>query len=388
MTTPYNAFPNRFRQRLLAGERMIGCWLSLGSPIATEVVGVAGFDWLLLDAEHAPNDVLSLIPQLMALKDSSSAPVVRPAWNDTVEIKRLLDAGCHNFLIPFVETAERARAAVAATRYPPQGVRGVSVSQRSNRYGTVSDYFKVVNDNIALIVQIESRAGVAGFDWLLLDAEHAPNDVLTLIPQLMALKDSASAPVVRPSWNHPVELKRLLDAGFYNFLIPFIESADEARRAVAATRYPPQGVRGVSVAQRSNRFGSVAGYFEGINEQICVMVQIEGRRGVAAAAEIAAVDGVDCLFIGPSDLAAAYGHLGNPNHPEVQAAIATVFEAARAASKPAGILSPAEADARRYLALGMRLVAVGSDLGVLRMSTQALCDKYRDDAPPPIAAQY
>ena len=268
MTTPYNAFPNRFRQRLLAGERMIGCWLSLGSPIATEVVGVAGFDWLLLDAEHAPNDVLSLIPQLMALKDSTSAPVVRPAWNDTVEIKRLLDAGCHNFLIPFVETAERARAAVAATRYPPQGVRGVSVSQRSNRYGTVSDYFKVVNDNIALIVQIESRAGVA------------------------------------------------------------------------------------------------------------------------AAAEIAAVDGVDCLFIGPSDLAAAYGHLGNPNHPEVQAAIATVFEAARAASKPAGILSPAEADARRYLGLGMTLVAVGSDLGVLRMSTQALCDKYRDEAPPPIAAQY
>ena len=130
MNTAYTAFPNRLRQRLRANERLIGCWLSLGSPITAEVVGVAGFDWLLLDAEHAPNDVLTLIPQLMALKDSPSAPVVRPPWNDTVLIKRLLDAGCHNFLIPFVETAEQARSAVAATRYPPQGVRGVSVSQR------------------------------------------------------------------------------------------------------------------------------------------------------------------------------------------------------------------------------------------------------------------
>lgn len=266
--TPYTAFPNSFRRQLHARERLIGCWLSLGSPIATEVVGVAGFDWLLLDAEHAPNDVLTLIPQLMALKDSPSAPVVRPPWNDTVTIKRLLDAGCHNFLIPFVETADQARAAVAATRYPPQGVRGVSVSQRSNRYGSVPDYFAGINDQIAVIVQIESRAGVA------------------------------------------------------------------------------------------------------------------------AAAEIAAVDGVDCLFIGPSDLAAGYGQLGNVNHPEVQQAIATVHAAAQAAGKATGILSPVEADARRYLEMGMSFVAVGSDLGVLRMQTQALCDKYRDEARGPIAAQY
>jgi 2-dehydro-3-deoxyglucarate aldolase len=268
MNQPYSAFPNRFRQQLLARERLIGCWLSLGSPISTEVVGVAGFDWLLLDAEHAPNDVLSLIPQLMALKDSPSAPVVRPPWNDTVVIKRLLDAGCHNFLIPFVETAAQARAAVAATRYPPAGVRGVSVSQRSNRYGSVPDYFARVNEQIAVVMQIESRAGVA------------------------------------------------------------------------------------------------------------------------AAAEIAAIDGVDGLFIGPSDLAAAFGHLGNVNHPEVQAAITSVHNAAQAAGKATGILSPVEADARRYLESGMSLVAVGSDLGVLRMQTQALCDKYRDPARAAIAAQY
>ena len=255
-TEPYCAFPNSFKRRLIAHETLIGCWCSLASPITTEVLGVAGFDWLLLDGEHAPNDVL------------------------------------------------------------------------------------------------------------------------TLIPQLMALKDSVSAPVVRPSWNNPVELKRLLDAGFYNFLIPFIETADEARRAVAATRYPPQGFRGVSVSQRSNRFGSVTGYFEGINEQICVMVQIESRKGVAAAAEIAAVDGVDGLFIGPSDLAAGFGQLGQPNHAEVQQAMAQIFAAGKAAGKPIGILAPVEADARRYLAMGASFVAVGSDLGVFRAGTQALRDRY------------
>ena len=112
---PYTAFPNKFRQDLIAGKKLIGCWCSLGSPITTEVLGLAGFDWILMDGEHSPNDVLSLVPQLMALKDSPSAPVVRPQWNDTVQIKRLLDAGFHNFLIPFVQSAEDARAAVAAT---------------------------------------------------------------------------------------------------------------------------------------------------------------------------------------------------------------------------------------------------------------------------------
>jgi 2-dehydro-3-deoxyglucarate aldolase len=265
---PYTAFPNRFRQDLTAGRRLIGCWASLGSPITTEVLGVAGFDWILLDAEHALNDVLTLVPQLMALKDSVSAPVVRPPSNDVVVIKRLLDAGFHNFLVPFVESAAEARRAVAATRYPPQGVRGVSVSQRSNRYGTVADYFKVVNDNIAMMVQIESR------------------------------------------------------------------------------------------------------------------------DGVAAAAEIAAVEGVDGLFVGPSDLAAAFGHLGNASHPEVQAAMATVLAAGKAAGKPLGILAPVEVDARRYMEMGATFVAVGSDLGVLRMATQSLSDRFRDTDAGPIAAQY
>ena len=139
-TGPYSPFPNTFKQRLAAGERLIGCWCSLANPITTEVLGVAGFDWLLLDGEHAPNDVTTFVPQMMALKDSPSAPVVRPSWNNPVELKRLLDAGFYNFLVPMIESVDAARAAVAATRYPPQGIRGVSVSQRGNRYGAIKDY--------------------------------------------------------------------------------------------------------------------------------------------------------------------------------------------------------------------------------------------------------
>jgi 2-dehydro-3-deoxyglucarate aldolase len=253
---PYRSFPNSFKRRLLAGETLIGCWCSLANPITTEVLGLAGFDWLLLDGEHSPNEVTTFIPQLMALKDSASAPVVRPSWNDTVEIKRLLDAG------------------------------------------------------------------------------------------------------------------------FYNLLVPFVQTAEDARRAVAATRYPPAGVRGVSVSQRSNRFGTVPDYFRGVNEQVCVLVQIESRAGLEAAAEIAAVDGVDGLFVGPQDMAAALGHLADPAHASTQDAIASVFATAKAAGKASGILAPVEADARRYLEMGATFVAVGSDLGLFRNATQQLRDRF------------
>jgi 2-dehydro-3-deoxyglucarate aldolase len=218
--------------------------------------------------------------------------------------------------------------------------------------------------------------GLAGFDWLLLDAEHAPNDVLTLIPQLMALKDSASAPVVRPPVNDVVILKRLLDAGFYNFLIPFVESAEEARRAVAATRYPPAGIRGVALLHRGNRYGTVPDYLTTVNDQICVLVQIESRAGLEHLDAICAVDGVDGIFIGPSDLSAALGHLGNPGHPEVQGAIKDVFACARQHGRSAGILAPEEAAARRYLAQGASFVAVGSDQGLLRAATQELRERF------------
>src|SRR3954463_12408466 len=156
--------PNRFRRDVRDKKRLIGCWASLASPISTEVLGYAGFDWLLIDGEHAPNDLDSILTQLLALKDSASAAVVRPQWAEPVLLKRLLDLGVYNFLMPFIESAEQARAAVAATRYPPRGIRGIAVAQRSNRYGYCPDYFERIDDNICVLVQIESRAAIEAVD--------------------------------------------------------------------------------------------------------------------------------------------------------------------------------------------------------------------------------
>jgi len=219
--------------------------------------------------------------------------------------------------------------------------------------------------------------GYAGFDWLLLDGEHAPNDYASFIAQLQALKDSPSAAMVRPEWQDPIVIKRLLDIGFFNFLIPFVESAEQAQRAVAATRYPPEGTRGVGTAHRSNKFGFDREYFETINRDVCVTVQIESEAGVEAAAEIAAVEGVDALFIGPSDLSAAYGAMLQPNHPTVQTAMRKVLAAAQQHGKACGILAPVEAEARRYLEWGMTFVAVGGDTGLLRQSAVALAQRFK-----------
>lgn len=219
--------------------------------------------------------------------------------------------------------------------------------------------------------------GLAGFDWLVLDGEHAPNDISTFIPQLMALKGSLSAPVVRVPTNDAVIMKRLLDIGFYNFLIPFVETDEEARQAVAATRYPPLGIRGVSVSHRANMFGTVPDYFAQSDKNITILVQIESQAGLDNIDQIAATEGVDGIFVGPSDLAAALGHLGNAGHPEVQQAIRHIFARAKAQGKPSGILAPVEADARRYLEWGATFVAVGSDLGLFRAASQKLSDTFK-----------
>jgi 2-dehydro-3-deoxyglucarate aldolase len=220
--------------------------------------------------------------------------------------------------------------------------------------------------------------GYAGFDWLLIDGEHAPNDWASFIGQLQALKDSSSAPVVRPQWGEPVIIKRLLDIGFYNFLMPYIESADEARALVEATRYPPQGIRGVGTVHRSIKYGYVPDYFTRINDEISVVVQIESRKGVENVEAIAAVEGVDGLFIGPSDLSADYGVLGQITHPEVVRAMERVVAAGRVAGKAVGILT-SEKDARRYLDMGMTMVAVGGDVGIFKSATKALADRFKTE---------
>jgi len=217
----------------------------------------------------------------------------------------------------------------------------------------------------------------AGFDWILLDTEHAPNELPFVFGELQALVGSAAAPVVRPAWNDVVLIKRLLDIGAQNLLIPYVQNAAEARAAVAATRYPPQGVRGVAVLHRANRYGRVKDYLQRVHDELCVLVQIETRSGLQDLEAIAAVEGVDGLFIGPSDLSAALGHLGNANHPDVRAAIEDAGRRIRKSGKAAGILAPLEADARHWLDEGFTVVAVGSDLGLLARGSEALAVKFK-----------
>jgi 4-hydroxy-2-oxoheptanedioate aldolase len=220
-------------------------------------------------------------------------------------------------------------------------------------------------------------AADAGFDWALIDTEHAPVEVPAVIDQLRVLERSGTAAVVRPAWNDPVILKRILDTGVQTVLLPYVQTADEARRAVAAVRYPPQGTRGVAAVQRANRYGRVTDYHARANEQIGLLVQLETREALARLEEIGQVDGVDGVFIGPSDLAASLGHIGQNAHADVRAAIADACRRARAIDLPIGILAPVEADARAFLEMGFRYVAVGSDIGLLRKATDELREKFR-----------
>lgn len=225
-------------------------------------------------------------------------------------------------------------------------------------------------------VTVEVIAG-SGFDWLLLDTEHSPNELTMVHGQLQAMTGGTASAVVRPAWNDAVLFKRLLDIGVQSLLVPFVQDAEEARRAVAATRYPPRGIRGVATTVRANQYGRAADYLQRAHEEICVIVQLETRAALGNLEAIAAIDGVDGLFIGPSDLAADLGHLGNYGHQDVRAAIAAAIERIRRSGKAAGILAPLEADARHWLSLGCLLVAVGSDVGILARQSEALASKFK-----------
>lgn len=240
-----NAPRNTFKQRLLAGEALHGLWLSLASPVSSEALSLIGFDWLLFDTEHAAVDLAAVQPLLQAAAAGASAPVVRPAWNDKVLIKRALDMGAQTLLIPFVETPEEAAAAVAATRYPPGGIRGVAGGTRASRFGLTSDYFQVAD------------------------------------------------------------------------------------------------------------------------QEICVLVQLETTAALSRLEEIAAVPGVDGIFIGPSDLSASMGYLGQPGALEVQIVLKETATRIRSTGKVPGILATNAPDARRYLEWGYGFVAGAVDLGLL-----------------------
>jgi 4-hydroxy-2-oxoheptanedioate aldolase len=233
--------------------------------------------------------------------------------------------------------------------------------------------------SLASNISVEILAG-SGFDWLLLDCEHSPNEVSALYSQLQAMMENATHPIVRPPWNDMVTIKRFLDAGVQSFLIPTVQSAEEAAAAVAHTRYPPDGVRGFAVATRASRFGRVKNYHQRAPEEICVLVQIETQKGLDNLEAIAGVPGVDGVFIGPGDLSAGIGYLGDQGHVHVQRVIKDSIRRIRAAGNVPGILTPDEKLARDYIAAGCVFTAVGSDSGLLARGSEAIAQRFKANA--------
>lgn len=217
----------------------------------------------------------------------------------------------------------------------------------------------------------------SGFDWILLDMEHSPNDIHDLVSQMQAVQRGTATPIIRPAWNDAVLAKRALDIGAQTLLFPYVQNVEEAKRAVASTRYPPQGIRGVSAAARASRYGRVPGYATKANDEMCVLVQAETRGSLDQLESIAKVDGVDGVFIGPADLAASLGHLGNPQHAEVQKAMEDAVKRLKEIGKPAGILTGNEDEARRYIDWGYLFVAVGADVGLLARNADALAKRFK-----------
>lgn len=220
---------------------------------------------------------------------------------------------------------------------------------------------------------------VAGsqFDWLLIDVEHSPNDLRSVMAQLQAMAPYPVEPIVRLPHADPILIKQYMDIGARSLLLPSVDSVEQAKNIVAATRYPAGGTRGVSISQRANRYGRVPNYHQNAERDICVVLQIESPAAVIAAEEIARLDGVDALFVGPSDLSTSMGYLIQPGIDEVQDAIVSVHAAARRAGKAVGILAPVEADARRYLELGYTMVGVGSDQGLLTSASDQLAKRFK-----------
>ena len=219
--------------------------------------------------------------------------------------------------------------------------------------------------------------GDSGFDWIVIDGEHAPNELPDIVAQMQALAGTHASAVVRPAWLDTVVMKRMLDAGAQTIIVPYVQNADQAKLAVASVRYPPAGIRGVAPVIRASHYGRVDNYLKLADAQMCVLVQVETKEALANLESIAQVDGVDGVFIGPSDLAASLGHIGNPAHADVQAALHDAVTRLKALGKPAGILTSNQDEARRYIDWGYTFVAVGSDINVLRFGADALVKNFK-----------
>ncbi len=230
--------------------------------------------------------------------------------------------------------------------------------------------------SLASAYSAEIVAG-SGFDWLLVDGEHSPNDPVNVWPQLQAMAGYPVSPIVRPAWNDKVLVKRYLDIGVQSLLIPYVQTVAEAEAAVASIRFPTRGVRGVAGVTRASRFGRVSHYANRADQELCLLVQIETREGLDNLEGIAKVDGIDGVFIGPADLAAGLGHLGEQGHPDVQAAIKDGIARIKSCAKPAGILATDEASARRYMEWGTTFTAVGLDVMILARESEKLAAKFK-----------
>jgi 4-hydroxy-2-oxoheptanedioate aldolase len=218
----------------------------------------------------------------------------------------------------------------------------------------------------------------SGFDWLLIDGEHAPNDLRTMLATLQAVAPYPVQPVIRIPFGDTALIKQVLEIGATNLLVPMVESAEQARELVAAVRYPPQGRRGVgSGLARSSRWSRYSNYLHDANDRVCLLVQVETAAAMAQIEAIAAVEGVDGVFIGPADLAASMGYLGQPAHPQVKTAIESGIASILRAGNAPGILCADEALARHYLSLGTRFVAVGVDTSLLVQATTALAARFK-----------
>ncbi len=220
---------------------------------------------------------------------------------------------------------------------------------------------------------------VVGYDWIVIDMEHSPNDIQEVLTQLQIVQGYKTEPIVRVPWNDSVIVKRVLDMGAQTILFPYIENAEEALHAVRSTRYPPNGIRGVMSSARMNRYGTVVDYYNTAEKEMCVIVQCETEQSISKIPEIARIVGVDGIFIGPSDLSASINKIGHFESQEVQLLINKSLELCKTSNMPIGILTSNKVYAKKYIRDGFTFVGVNSDANLLARSAESLLQDIRQD---------